>query len=97
MLGTVIGVSIRLVFPSVDFGMSLLIGVLTAISAIRFLAQFLTWAETWRPLPIEGAEEQADQASEEDELNESPLSRLPMLILPHPILPSKKARRRRRR
>jgi hypothetical protein len=100
----VTGSLLRLVFPSVDRGMSILIGLVAMVSSVHLMIRFTT-----DPPPIrldggdrgldvddDGDEDEDDlDEDQEDEASRAP-HRPPTWALPTPERPSWKRRRRRR-
>ena len=97
----VIGSLLRFVFPSVDRGMSLLIGLVTTVSSIHLITRF-----TMEPGPIrintgrqvlvdEDDDDEDEDEDQEDEASQPP-HRPPAWTLPPQERPSWKRRRRRR-
>jgi hypothetical protein len=95
----VIGSLLRFVFPSVDRGMSLLIGLVTTVSSVHLITRF-----TMEQGPIRistGRQAFVDEEDEEDDEDDGdepgpPPQRPPAWTLPPPERPSWKRRRRRR-
>jgi hypothetical protein len=94
----VTGSLLRFVFPSVDRGMSVLIGLVTTVSSVHLITRF-----TMEPGPIRIStgrqafidEEDEDDEDEEDEAGQ-PHQQPPAWTLTPPERPSWKRRRRRR-
>jgi hypothetical protein len=95
----VTGSLLRLVFPSVDRGMSILIGLVATVSSIHLITRFTM---DFRPIPINIGEQELDDDDDDDddEDQEPEASRAPRhpptWTLPSPERPSWKRRRRRR-
>ena len=95
--GVVIGSLLRVVFPSVDRGMSILIGVIACTASIRILALLFEQPHFLYP-PNPGADGgfEDDDDDDDDPGGEPEPVRPPVWILPPSDQPSGKRRRRRR-
>jgi hypothetical protein len=96
---TVTGSLLRFVFPSVDRGMSILIGLVTTVSSVHLITRF-----TMEPGPIRIStgrqafvdEEDEEDGEDDDDESGQPPRHPPAWSLPPPERPSWKRRRRRR-
>ena len=95
------GALLRLVFPSVDRGMSIIIGLVATASSIQLITKFTI---DYRPTPIniggrgfddDDEDDEDDDEDQDDEAGRAP-RRPPTWTLPSPERPSWKRRRRRR-
>jgi hypothetical protein len=94
--GVVIGSLLRVVFPSVDRGMSILIGVIACTASIRILTLLFEQPHFLYP-PKPGADGGFEDGEDDDDLGGEPEPvRPPVWILPPSDQPSGKRRRRRR-
>lgn len=91
----VTGSLLRLVFPSVDRGMSIIIGLVATVASVQLITRF---SMDLRPGPINlGSREFHEDDDDDDEDEEGdPPHRPPTWTLPPPERPSWKRRRRRR-
>jgi uncharacterized membrane protein YedE/YeeE len=92
----VTGALLRLVFPSVDRGMSIIIGLVATVAAVQLITRFTM---DLRPGPIYLGDQEIDEDDEDDEDEDEsgqPPRRPPAWTLPPPERPSWKRRRRRR-
>jgi hypothetical protein len=88
------GSLLRLVFPSVDRGMSIVIGLVATVASVQLITRF---SMDMRPSPIDRGDQEFDEDHEDDEDDSGqPPHRLPAWTLPPPERPSWKRRRRRR-
>jgi hypothetical protein len=93
-VGIASGSLLRVVFPSVDRGMSILVGLVACVSAIHFLSQIVQHLPSISPPEYEDDEDDDD---DDDDLGREPETiRPPVWILPPSDRPSRKRRRRRR-
>jgi hypothetical protein len=91
-VGVATGSLIRLVFPSVDRGMSILIGLLSSVFSIYGIAKLLAFVEREEPRQENAAQPVAFEEEEEPRVN-SFIQRIS--IVPAPSRPAKTAKRRR--
>ena len=92
----VTGALLRLVFPSVDRGMSIIIGLVATVASVQLITRFTMGL---RPEPIYLGDQQFDEDDEDDDDEDEsgqPPRRPPSWTLPPPERPSWKRRRRRR-
>ena len=96
--GVVIGSLLRVVFPSVDRGMSILIGVIACTASIRILALLVEQPPfLFPPNPrADGGVDDDDDDDDDVPGGEPEPVRPPVWILPPSDQPSGKRRRRRR-
>jgi hypothetical protein len=88
-LGVVTGSLLRMAFPSVDFGLSILIGVVTSVSVIHFVSNL---AAKLRPVTLQGDEDEQEIDDEAEEEAEPTPSRQPSWV---PVPRDRSTRRRR--
>jgi hypothetical protein len=93
VLGIVTGSLLRLVFPAVDRGMSILIGEVAAIASFYLLTRIMLSVPAIR---VSESEEDEEEDGEDEEEEEEPPARPPIWPLPPPERPSWRRRRRRR-
>jgi hypothetical protein len=88
-LGVVTGSLLRIAFPSVEFGLSILIGVVTSVSVIHFVSNL---AAKLQPVTLRRDEDEHEIDDEAEEDAERTPSGQPSWI---PVPPERPTRRRR--
>ena len=96
-LGIVTGSLLRVVFPSVDRAMSILIGEVASVASIYLLARLMVSLPPIGMIDRDEDEDEDDEdEDEDDEEEEGPPPVRPPIWTPPPERPSWKRRRRRR-